>query len=53
MCKPDYEEFVSKGITMDVRPDGSEVRVIAGTTDNGISGPVIDFMEPHKREQLS
>jgi len=41
MCEPGYQEFVAKDIAMDVRPDGSEVRVITGTTDNGISGPVV------------
>jgi len=40
MCEPGYQEFVAKDIAMDVRPDGSEIRVIAGTTDNGVSGPV-------------
>jgi redox-sensitive bicupin YhaK (pirin superfamily) len=40
MCTPAYQEFVAQGIAIDVRKDGSEVRVIAGTTDSGIIGPV-------------
>jgi redox-sensitive bicupin YhaK (pirin superfamily) len=40
MCEPAYQEFIAQDIAMEVQQDGSQVRVIAGTTDSGTNGPV-------------
>jgi len=40
MCNPAYQEFIAQDIAVEKQQDGSEVRVIAGTTDSGVSGPV-------------
>ena len=40
MCKPKYQEFVATELTLEEREDGSQVRIVAGTTDLGSVGPV-------------
>jgi redox-sensitive bicupin YhaK (pirin superfamily) len=40
MTEPKYREFVEDAIPKETRDDGVEVRVIAGTTNPGTSGPV-------------
>ena len=40
MCEPGYQEFDARDLAIETRDDGGQVRVIAGTTDNGTSGPV-------------
>lgn len=42
MSDPGYQEFPSNKIAIEQMSNGTEVRVIAGTTDNGITGPVIN-----------
>ena len=47
MCEPKYQEFVAQDVTLEEREDGSQVRVVAGTTDIGSIGPVQrDDIEP-------
>ena len=40
MCEPRYQEFVAQDLTLEKHQDGSQVRIIAGTTDAGSVGPV-------------
>lgn len=40
MNEPAYQEFPAKDIAIEKRDDGTEVRVIAGSTDQGTKGPV-------------
>lgn len=40
MCEPKYQEFIAQEVTLEQREDGSQVRVVAGTTDLGGRGPV-------------
>jgi len=40
MCKPKYQEFAAQDVTLEEREDGSQVRIVAGTTDIGSVGPV-------------
>ncbi len=42
MGEPDYQEFPANKIALEKRENGSEVRVISGTTNYGTSGPVIN-----------
>lgn len=42
MQMPAYQEFPANEIAIDRLDNGTEIRVIAGTTDNGVSGPVIN-----------
>lgn len=38
MTEPRYQEFSASEIPVEHRPDGSQVRVIAGRTNTGITG---------------
>lgn len=40
MGKPRYQEYEPEEIPLETRDDGTEVRVIAGTTSEGTTGPV-------------
>jgi len=40
MCEPKYQEFVSQDVTLEQRDDGTQVRIIAGVTNEGSIGPV-------------
>jgi redox-sensitive bicupin YhaK (pirin superfamily) len=42
MQMPAYQEFPANEIVLESLDNGTEVRVIAGTTNNGASGPVIN-----------
>lgn len=42
MQAPAYQEFPAKDIAAEHLANGTEIRVIAGSTNNGISGPVIN-----------
>jgi len=42
MQVPAYQEFPANEIAVERQANGAEVRVIAGSTNNGISGPVIN-----------
>ena len=42
MTEPAYQEFHANELAMEYRDDGSEVRVISGTTNRGTVGPVIN-----------
>ncbi len=42
MQAPAYQEFPANEITIDRLDNGTENHVIAGTTNNGVSGPVIN-----------
>ena len=42
MQTPAYQEFPANEIAVERQANGAEVRVIAGSTNNGISGPVIN-----------
>ena len=42
MQVPAYQEFPAKEIAVERQANGAEVRVIAGSTNNGIRGPVIN-----------
>ena len=42
MSAPTYQEFASANIPVDIQTDGVAVKVIAGNTDGGTTGPV-DF----------
>jgi len=42
MQTPAYQEFPAKEIAVERQANGAEVRVIAGSTNNGIRGPVIN-----------
>ncbi|WDE08220.1 pirin family protein [Thalassomonas viridans] len=42
MTEPGYQEFAPDKVAVENRQDGTEVRVIAGTTDLGTRGPVIN-----------
>ena len=47
MATPAYQEFPADKLAVESRPDGSEIRVIAGTTDQGTTGPVVNhYVEP-------
>jgi len=47
MTAPAYQEFTADQITLERLDNGCEVRVIAGTTNKGSVGPVInDFVSP-------
>lgn len=40
MTEPRYQEFSASEIPVEHRPDGSQVRVIAGRTNTGTTGPI-------------
>ncbi len=42
MGEPEYQEFPANKIALEKRENGTEVRVISGTTNYGTSGPVIN-----------
>ena len=42
MTEPAYQEFAPDKVAVENREDGTEIRVIAGKTDLGTSGPVIN-----------
>lgn len=42
MSAPGYQEFSPSEVPLEVRQDGTEVRVISGTTEMGTTGPVIN-----------
>ena len=42
MTEPAYQEFHANELAMEYRDDGSEIRVISGTTNRGTVGPVIN-----------
>lgn len=42
MQAPAYQEFPANEIAEEYLDNGSEIRVIAGTTDNGTTGPVVN-----------
>ncbi len=42
MQAPSYQEFSADKIAVENLDNGTEIRVIAGTTNNGITGPVIN-----------
>jgi redox-sensitive bicupin YhaK (pirin superfamily) len=44
MTKPTYQEFPANKLAMEYGDDGSEIRVISGTTNKGTIGPVTN---PH------
>jgi redox-sensitive bicupin YhaK (pirin superfamily) len=44
MTEPRYQEFSADEIPAELRADGIEVRVIAGTTSQGTTGPVTDVV---------
>jgi len=47
MRVPAYQEFSTTDISHEYLSNGGEVRVIAGTTNNGIQGPVVnDYVSP-------
>jgi redox-sensitive bicupin YhaK (pirin superfamily) len=41
MSDPNYQEFPAEAIPLERREEGSEARVIAGTTSSGTRGPVV------------
>lgn len=42
MIEPAYQEFPENELAMEYGDDGSEIRVISGTTNKGTTGPVIN-----------
>lgn len=47
MNEPTYQEFPAHEIAMEHLENGTEIRVIAGTTNNGTRGPVInEYVNP-------
>jgi redox-sensitive bicupin YhaK (pirin superfamily) len=42
MTAPGYQEFPPSQIAVESRPDGTEIRVIAGRTAQGTEGPVVN-----------
>lgn len=42
MTEPAYQEFTANKLAMEYGDDGSEIRVISGTTNKGTTGPVIN-----------
>jgi redox-sensitive bicupin YhaK (pirin superfamily) len=40
MSEPAYQEFPPDGVPVERRPDGAEIRVIAGTTSEGTAGVI-------------
>ena len=42
MTAPAYQEFSANKLAMEYGDDGSEIRVISGTTNKGTTGPVIN-----------
>ncbi len=42
MGEPEYQEFPAKKIALEQRENGTEVRVISGTTNYGTTGPMIN-----------
>ncbi|PCJ30120.1 MAG: quercetin 2,3-dioxygenase [Gammaproteobacteria bacterium] len=42
MSEPNYQEFPANEVAIEQGDDGSEIRVIAGTTNKGTTGPVIN-----------
>ena len=41
MCEPKYQEFVAQDVTLEQRDDGTQLRIVAGVTDEGSVGPVL------------
>jgi redox-sensitive bicupin YhaK (pirin superfamily) len=41
MCEPKYQEFVAQDVTLEQRDDGTQVRIVAGVTNEGSVGPVL------------
>lgn len=47
MSSPGYQEFPPAKVPLETRADGTSIRVIAGTTDEGTRGPVENsYVEP-------
>jgi len=47
MIEPMYQEFEASEIAQEERPNGTRINVIAGQTDNGTAGPVVnDYVAP-------
>ncbi|PWQ97310.1 pirin family protein [Leucothrix arctica] len=47
MCEPLYQEYTSSQVPTEQHENGCAVRVIAGTTDKGTTGPVVNqFIYP-------
>jgi len=44
MTEPAYQEFPADKLAMEYNDDGSEIRVISGTTNKGTTGPVINTL---------
>jgi redox-sensitive bicupin YhaK (pirin superfamily) len=42
MTEPAYQEFAANNLAMEYGDDGSEIRVISGTTNKGTKGPVVN-----------
>jgi redox-sensitive bicupin YhaK (pirin superfamily) len=42
MTEPAYQEFPANELAMEYGDDGSEIRIISGTTNKGTTGPVIN-----------
>lgn len=42
MCEPAYQEYSASATPLELRDDGTEIRVIAGQTLQGTKGPVIN-----------
>jgi len=40
LCEPKYQEFVAQDVTLEQREDGTQLRIVAGVTDEGSVGPV-------------
>ena len=41
MCEPKYQEFVAQDVTLEQRDNGTQLRIVAGVTDEGSIGPVL------------
>jgi len=41
MCEPKYQEFVAQDVTLEQRDNGTQLRIVAGVTDEGSVGPVL------------
>ena len=47
MCEPAYQEFIADEMAIETHEDGTVIRVIAGVTDKGTTGPVTkEVVEP-------
>ncbi len=43
MCTPKYQEFSAKHIPIDTKDEAFSVKVIAGQSDSGVTGPVVNL----------